>query len=67
MIALLVDRGLTYESAAAALGASRSVVRDQHQLALAMLAPAQARDLPGAERERIGDYMLGQQDGSGAG
>jgi len=63
VLALLVDRGMSYESAAAALGTSRSTVRDRAQLALAMLAPAQARDLPGEEREQVGDYMLGQQDG----
>jgi len=64
VITLLVERGMSYSAAATALGVGESAVRERAQVALVMLAPAQARELGGEEREQIGDYMLGQQQDS---
>jgi hypothetical protein len=61
VLALLIDRGMTYESAAGALGITPTAVRDRAHGALAAIAPDQASDLDPVQRGEIGDYMLGQQ------
>ncbi len=44
------------------LGISPRAVHDRAHAALAVLAPAQARELTAARRAEIGDYLLGQRD-----
>jgi len=61
VLALLVGRGMSYQRAGAVLGVSADAVRDRAHVALAMLAPAQARELDAAERAQVADYMLGQE------
>ena len=64
VLTLLVGRGMSYERAASVLGVSESAVRDRAHVALALLAPAQARELSDDERGRVADYMLGQDSDS---
>ena len=46
------------------LGVSQDAVRDRAHVALALLAPSQARELSGEERGTVADYMLGQDSDS---
>ncbi len=62
-LSLLLGQRKTYADVAALLGISELAVHDRAHAALAVLAPAQARDLPPDRRLDIGDYLLGQQDG----
>jgi len=64
VLTLLVGRGMSYERAASVLGVSADAVRDRAHVALALLAPAQARELSGEERGQVADYMLGQDSDS---
>ncbi len=48
------------------LGIPPQAVHDRAHAALAVLAPAQARGLDAAQREEIGEYLLGQQGDAGA-
>jgi len=49
------------------LGIQEHAVHDRAHAALALLAPAQARGLSAAEREQLGEYLLGQQSPAAAG
>lgn len=64
-LSLLLHQGKTYGEVAGLLGIAERAVHDRAQAALAVLAPRQARALRPAEREEIGDYLLGQQDPGG--
>src|SRR5438445_6883104 len=60
-LSLLLRRRQSYADLAAVLNISERAVHDRAHAGLAMLAPAQARELSAQERERIGDFLLGQQ------
>jgi hypothetical protein len=62
-LSLLVRQRKSYAEVASMLGISASAVHDRAHAALAVLAPGQARGLSAAQREEIGDYLLGQQAG----
>ena len=53
----------SYVEVAELLQISAQAVHDRAHVALAMLAPAQARELSSQERLEVGDYLLGQQTG----
>lgn len=61
VLSLLLRQRRRYEEVAATLGLGADAVHDRAHAALAVLAPSQARLLDHAERERIGEYLLGQQ------
>jgi hypothetical protein len=61
-LSLLLRQRKSYAELATLLGIEERAVHDRAHAALALLAPRQARELSGAERERLGDYLLGQQD-----
>lgn len=61
MLSLLLRQRRRYDEVAATLGLGADAVHDRAHAALAVLAPSQARLLDHAERERIGEYLLGQQ------
>ena len=52
----------SYAEIAAMLSIPERAVHDRAHAALAVLAPRQARGLSAAQREQIGDYLLGQTD-----
>jgi hypothetical protein len=60
-LSLLLRRRESYSGLAGMLNISERAVHDRAHAALAMLAPAQARALSAAQREAIGEYLLGQQ------
>ncbi|HEX4563589.1 MAG TPA: hypothetical protein VH115_03965, partial [Solirubrobacteraceae bacterium] len=62
-LSLLLRRRQSYADLAAVLDISERAVHDRAHAGLATLAPAQARALSAEERERIGDFLLGQQHG----
>lgn len=62
VLSLLLRQRKGYEEVATVLGISPEAVHDRAHAALAVLAPKQARLLDPDARERIGDYLLGQQD-----
>jgi hypothetical protein len=62
-LSLLLGQRKSYAEVAALLAIPERAVHDRAQAALAVLAPLQARELTGEQRERIGDYLLGQQTG----
>ncbi len=66
VLSLLLRRGKRYSEVAGMLGIQERAVHDRAHAALALLAPAQARGLSAAEREQLGDYLLGQQSTSAA-
>jgi hypothetical protein len=61
-LALLLRQGKRYAEVAALLGIAEQAVHDRAHAGLALLAPGQARALSAEERERVGEYLLGQQD-----
>jgi hypothetical protein len=61
VLSLLLRQRKRYDEVASALGLGPEAVHDRAHAALAVLAPRQARLLDHAERERIGEYLLGQQ------
>jgi hypothetical protein len=62
-LSLLLGQRKSYAEVAALLGIPERAVHDRAHSALAVLAPGQARELTGEQREKIGDYLLGQQTG----
>jgi hypothetical protein len=62
-LSLLLGQRKSYSEVATMLGIPVSAVHDRAHAALAMLAPRQARELMAAQREDVGDYLLGQQAG----
>ncbi len=62
VLSLLVGRHKSYTEIAGMLGIQERAVRDRAHSALALLAPRQARELSSAERELVGEYLLGQAD-----
>jgi hypothetical protein len=62
VLSLLVGRRKGYAEIAALLGIEERAVHDRAHAALALLAPRQARELSAAQRERVGEYVLGQAD-----
>src|SRR4051794_3020341 len=64
-LSLLLRQRKSYDEVAGLLGIAPQAVHDRAHAALAVLAPAQARALDAAQREEIGDYLLGQQPSAG--
>jgi hypothetical protein len=64
-LSLLLRQRKSYDEVAGLLGIAPQAVHDRAHAALAVLAPAQARSLDAAQREEIGDYLLGQQPSAG--
>ena len=60
VLALLVGRHKHYGEIAAMLSIEERAVHDRAHAALALLAPRQARELSPAQREQVGEYLLGQ-------
>jgi hypothetical protein len=65
-LSLLLRQRRGYTELAAVLKISPQAVHDRAHAALAVLAPAQARGLDAAQREEIGEYLLGQQSDAAA-
>ncbi|HEY2217483.1 MAG TPA: hypothetical protein VGH21_08300 [Solirubrobacteraceae bacterium] len=59
-LSLLLRRGKSYSDVASMLEIDERAVHDRAHAALAVLAPAQARQLSAAQREQVGDYLLSQ-------
>jgi hypothetical protein len=64
VLSLLVRRGRGYAQIADALDIPEEEVRERAHAALRALAPAEASELGRSARERIDDYVLGQQSAS---
>jgi len=62
-LSLLLGQRKNYAEVAALLSIPGQAVHDRAHAALAVLAPGEARELTAAQREEIGDYLLGQQAG----
>ncbi len=62
VLSLLLRQRKRYQEVASILQVAPEAVHDRAHAALAVLAPAQARLVDAAERERIGEYLLGQQN-----
>jgi hypothetical protein len=62
-LSLLLRRGKSYAEVAGMLDIDERAVHDRAHAALAVLAAPQARELSAAEREQVGDYLLGQRAG----
>jgi hypothetical protein len=61
VLSLLLRQRKRYQEVASILQVAPEAVHDRAHAALAVLAPVQARLVDAAERERIGEYLLGQQ------
>jgi hypothetical protein len=59
-LALLLGQHKGYREIAALLEIEEHAVHDRAHAALALLAPRQARGLNTAQREQVGEYLLGQ-------
>jgi hypothetical protein len=66
-LSLLLRTRRTYADVAALLDISERAVHDRAHAALAVLATTQARALTPDQRAEVGDYLLGQRAGAGAG
>jgi hypothetical protein len=62
-LSLLLRRGKSYAEVAGMLDIDERAVHDRAHAALAVLAAPQARELTAAQREELGDYLLGQRAG----
>lgn len=62
-LSLLLRRGKSYAEVAGMLEIDERAVHDRAHAALAVLAPARARELNAQQREEVGDYLLGQRSG----
>jgi hypothetical protein len=62
-LSLLLRQRKSYAEVATLLGISELAVHDRAHAALAVLAPAHARELTPERRLEVGDYLLGQQLG----
>lgn len=65
-LALLLRRRKSYSEVASIFGVEPRALHDRAHAALAVLSPALARNLTPALRERVGEYLLGQQETSEA-
>jgi hypothetical protein len=61
VISLVLRQGKRHAEVAGMLGIQERAVHDRAHAALALLAPGQARALTASDRERLGEYLLGQQ------
>lgn len=59
-LSLLVSQRQHYDAIAALLDIEERTVHDRAHAALALIAPRQARELSAAQREQVGEYLLGQ-------
>lgn len=66
-LSLVLRQRKRYAEVATMLGIQERAVHDRAHAALALLAPGQARELDAAQRERVGEYLLGQQSESAQG
>lgn len=64
VLSLLLRQGKTYGEVAAKLHIDEAAVRERAQAALASLGPRAISGLTPERREAVGDYLLGQQNGS---
>lgn len=64
-LSLVLLQQKSYAELGGLLGIERHAVHDRAHAALALLAPRQARALSVAEREQVGEYLLGQLDAGG--
>jgi hypothetical protein len=62
-LSLLLRQRKSYAEVATLLGIPEHAVADRAQVALAVLATRQAREVTPERRKEIGDYLLGQQPG----
>ncbi len=62
VLSLVLCRQKGYAEVAGMVGIEERAVHDRAHAALAMLAPRQARELSAAQRERVGEYVLGQDN-----
>lgn len=62
-LSLLLRRGKSYAEVAGMLEIDEGAVHDRAHAALAVLAAREARELTAAQREEVGDYLLGQRSG----
>jgi hypothetical protein len=62
-LSLLLRQRKSYAEVAKLLGIPEHAVHGRAQVALAVLAPRQAREVTPERRKEIGDYLLGQQPG----
>jgi hypothetical protein len=62
-LSLLLRRGKSYAEVAGMLEIDERAVHARAHAALAVLAPAQARELTAQQRDEVGDYLLGQRSG----
>jgi hypothetical protein len=60
VLSLLLRQRKDYAQLAAMLGIDEQAVHDRAHSALALLAPREARELNAAQREQVGEYLLGQ-------
>jgi hypothetical protein len=65
VLSLLVGRHQRYGEIATMLSIEERAVHDRAHAALALLAPRQARELSAAQREQVGEYLLGQAPPAG--
>jgi hypothetical protein len=64
-LSLVLRQRRSYGELAGLLGIEQHAVHDRAHAALALLAPRQARALSAAQREQVGEYLLGQLDAGG--
>ncbi len=62
VLSLVLCRQKSYAEVGGMVGIEERAVHDRAHAALAMLAPRQARELSIAQREQVGEYLLGQDD-----
>jgi Sigma-70, region 4 len=62
-LSLLLRRGKSYAEVAGMLEIDERAVHARAHAALAVLAAKEARELTAAQREEVGDYLLGQRSG----
>ncbi len=62
VLSLVLCRQKSYAEVGGMVGIEERAVHDRAHAALAMLAPRQARELSTAQREQVGEYLLGQDD-----
>jgi hypothetical protein len=65
VLSLVLCRQKSYAEVGDMVGIEEHAVHDRAHAALAMLAPRQARELSAAQREQVGEYLLGQDDPAG--
>jgi hypothetical protein len=60
VLSLVLSRSKGYAEVALMVGVEERAVHDRAHAALVMLAPREARELSAAQRERVGEYVLGR-------